>query len=80
MSLLRHFFTASHEYCNTVEAQENDLKVSFMIMIEVLKNEMKNPLKEIRGKKKTQKLEKINKSPSRMARKPRRKKKRKTSR
>lgn len=39
--------TASPEYPNTAEAQENDLKTNSMMMLDVLKEEMKNSRKEI---------------------------------
>ena len=38
------------EYSNTAEAPEKDLKNSFMKIIEVLKEEMKKVLKEIKEK------------------------------
>ena len=39
--------TASPEYSNTAEAQENDSKSNHMKMIEAFKEEMNKPLKEI---------------------------------
>ena len=38
---------ASPKYSNTTEAQENDLETNLMKMIEVLKEEMNKPFKEI---------------------------------
>lgn len=49
------------EYSNTAEAPEKDLKNSFMKIIEVLKEEMKKVLKEIKDKT-INKLEGINES------------------
>ena len=43
----RYPITASPEYPYTAKAQENDLKFSFMKMIEAFKNGMSKPLKEI---------------------------------
>lgn len=40
----------SSESCNTVEAQDKDLKIPFMNMREGLKREMNKPLKEIHEK------------------------------
>ena len=37
--------TASPEYFNIAEAQENNLKTNFMMMIEILKDEMNKSLK-----------------------------------
>lgn len=45
-----HPTAASPKYSNTEEAQENDLKINFMIMTEILKEEMKNSLKETKEK------------------------------
>lgn len=44
-----HPTAASPKYSNT-EAQENDLKINFIIMTEILKEEMKNSLKETKEK------------------------------
>lgn len=44
---LSYHTTANPGYCNTAEALENDHKTNFMKMIEALKVEMNNSLKEI---------------------------------
>lgn len=49
-SELRNSNRKSPECSNTGEAQENDLETNFMNMIEVLKNEINKPLKEIKKK------------------------------
>lgn len=38
---------ANFEYNNILEAQEKDHKIAFVSMIDVLKEEMNNPLKEM---------------------------------
>lgn len=45
-----HPNTASLKYSNTAKAQEDDLKSNFMVMIEIIKEETKNFLKEMEGK------------------------------
>lgn len=62
MSPTRHSnpATASPAYYNTAKEQVNNLKTIFMMMIEVLKGEMINFLKEIKEKR-MEKLEAINK-------------------
>lgn len=42
-----YFMTVRFEYSSAAEAQEDDLKVNFMRMIEALKEEVKTSLKEI---------------------------------
>lgn len=44
--------TASLEYPNTAEPQENDLKINFIKMLEVLKEEINKSLKKKRLQKK----------------------------
>ena len=56
------------EYSNTAEAPEKDLKNNFMKIMEVLKEEMKKVLKEIKEKT-INKLEGISESLKKMARK-----------
>lgn len=43
---LRNPITANPEYPTIPESQENDLKSNLMTIIEVLKEEMNNPLKK----------------------------------
>ena len=45
-----HPTKANPKYLNTVEAQENGIKINFMMIIEILKEEMKNSLKETKEK------------------------------
>ena len=42
--------TAKPEHCNAAETQEDKLKNYFMMMIEALKEETKNSLKEVEEK------------------------------
>lgn len=53
-----HPITESPEYSNIMEEKEDNLKINFMMMIEVLKKEMSKSLKEIKQTKK--KLDEIN--------------------
>lgn len=46
-----HPTKSNPKYPNTVEVQENGLKINFMMMKEILKEEMKDSIKE--NKKKT---------------------------
>jgi hypothetical protein len=46
-SELSHFSTVSTEYPNTAEAQENELKINFIKITEILKKEINKSLKKI---------------------------------
>lgn len=48
---ISHLTTASPEYSNTVESQGNNLKTNFMAIIDVLKEEINESLKEIKEQK-----------------------------
>lgn len=55
--------TAKPEYSNAAQAGENDLKTNRMKIIDILKENMKEALKEIKEKANKQtKMEEINKS------------------